>query len=196
MKPSGAVLPAGTMWRIAESGATTGTIMTNCYNQGENGQEGGIYTERRRGIEITQEILDKISHCIELGYSDVQTAELLGIHRTTLRNWKLTHDEIRRLYQSDGQDGDEERKKQVEEALLKRAIGYTQTEITRQVGKDGKLGVVKTVEKQVMPSTTAQIFWLKNRCGYEWDGGVVDDEENEGGVVVIPEARTENEGEF
>lgn len=104
----------------------------------------------------------------------MQTAELLGIHRTTLRNWKLTHDEIRRLYQSDGQDGDEERKKQVEEALLKRAIGYTQTEITRQVGKDGKLGVVKTVEKQVMPSTTAQIFWLKNRCGYEWDGGVVD----------------------
>lgn len=170
--------------------------MTNCYNQGENCQEGGIYTERRRGIEITQEILDKISHCIELGYSDVQTAELLGIHRTTLRNWKLTHDEIRRLYQSDGQDGDEERKKQVEEALLKRAIGYTQTEITRQVGKDGKLGVVKTVEKQVMPSTTAQIFWLKNRCGYEWDGGVVDDEENEGGVVVIPEVRTENEGEF
>ena len=100
----------------------------------------------------------------------MQTAELLGIHRTTLRNWKLTHDEIRRLYQSDGQDGDEERKKQVEEALLKRAIGYTQTEITRQVGKDGKLGVVKTVEKQVMPSTTAQIFWLKNRCGYEWGG--------------------------
>ena len=172
MKPSGAVLTAGTMWSIAESGATTGTIMTKCYNRGEkrSGRE-WIYTERRRGIEITQEILDKISHCIELGYSDVQTAELLGIHRTTLRNWKLTHDEIRRLYQSDGQDGDEERKKQVEEALLKRAIGYTQTEITRQVGKDGKLGVVKTVEKQVMPSTTAQIFWLKNRCGYEWDGG-------------------------
>lgn len=98
----------------------------------------------------------------------MQTAELLGIHRTTLRNWKLTHDEIRRLYQSDGQDGDEERKKQVEEALLKRAIGYTQTEITRQVGKDGKLGVVKTVEKQVMPSTTAQIFWLKNRRPDKW----------------------------
>ena len=121
---------------------------------------------------------------------------MLGIHRTTLRNWKLAHDEIRKLYQSDGQDGDEERKKQVEEALLKRAIGYTQTEVTRQVGKDGKLGIVKTVEKQVMPSTTAQIFWLRNRCGYEWDGGVADDEESEGGVVVIPEARTENEEEL
>ena len=35
MKPSGAVLTAGTMLSIAESGATTGTIMTNCYNQGK-----------------------------------------------------------------------------------------------------------------------------------------------------------------
>lgn len=49
MKPSGAVLPAGTMLSIAESGATTGTIMTNCYNQGENGQEGGEYTRKEEG---------------------------------------------------------------------------------------------------------------------------------------------------
>ena len=44
-----AVLPAGTMWSIAESGAMTGRIMTNCYNQGENGQEGGEYTRKEEG---------------------------------------------------------------------------------------------------------------------------------------------------
>ena len=49
MKPSGAVLPAGTMLSIAESGATTGTIMTNCYNQGETGQEGGEYIRKEEG---------------------------------------------------------------------------------------------------------------------------------------------------
>lgn len=49
MKPSGAVLPAGTMLSIAESGVTTGTIMTNCYNQGANGQEGGEYTRKEEG---------------------------------------------------------------------------------------------------------------------------------------------------
>lgn len=49
MKPSGAVLPAGTMLSIAESGATTGTIMTNCYNQGENGQEGGDIHGKKKG---------------------------------------------------------------------------------------------------------------------------------------------------
>lgn len=78
----------------------------------------------------------------------MQTAELLGIHRTTLRNWKLTHDEIRRLYQSDGQDGDEERKKQVEEALLKRAIGYTQTEITRQAERTGSWVLSKRLKSR------------------------------------------------
>ena len=49
MKPSGAVLPADTMWSIAESGATTCTIMTNCYNQGENGQEGGDIHGKKKG---------------------------------------------------------------------------------------------------------------------------------------------------
>ena len=49
MKPSGAVLPAGTMWSIAESGATTCTIMTNCYNQGENGQERGDIHGKKKG---------------------------------------------------------------------------------------------------------------------------------------------------
>lgn len=49
MKPRGAVLLAGTMLSIAESGVTTGTIMTNCYNQGENGQEGGEYTRKEEG---------------------------------------------------------------------------------------------------------------------------------------------------
>ena len=128
-----------------------------------------------------------------MGYSDAKTAEVLGIHRNTLRNWKKHNEVIKMLYEYNEADTEEEKKRQVEDALLKRAIGYTQTEVTRQVGKDGKLDVVKTVEKQIMPSTTAQIFWLKNRCGYEWDGGIVDDEENESGVVVMPEAREINE---
>lgn len=128
-----------------------------------------------------------------MGYSDAKTAEVLGIHRNTLRNWKKNNEVIKMLYEYNEAETEEEKKRQVEDALLKRAIGYTQTEVTRQVGKDGRLDVVKTVEKQIMPSTTAQIFWLKNRCGYEWDGGIVDDEENESGVVVMPEVREAEE---
>ena len=141
---------------------------------------------------ISESALDIIRHCIEMGYSERRTAEDLGIDRSTLRRWKQRNGRVKELYENTAEKTDEEKIRQVENALLKRAIGYTQTEITRQVGKAGKLDVVKTVEKQVMPSTTAQIFWLKNRCGYEWDG-TAEDEDGEGGVVVLPEADGEYE---
>ena len=39
-----------------------------------------------------------------------------------------------------------------------------------------ELTVTKVVEKEVVPDTTAQIFWLKNRKPEEWrDKRVVDD---------------------
>ena len=47
----------------------------------------------------------------------------------------------------------------------------------------------KDEKKEAIKRTTAQIFWLKNRCGYEWDGNVPQDgeEESEKGIVVLPE---------
>lgn len=154
-------------------------------NTAENGKEMIVTAEK---LEVTQDTIENIRLCIEGGYSERKTAETLGINRGTLRKWKQQYSEIKQLYEPE-EITEEEKIKQVEGALLKRAIGYTQTEITRQVGKDGKLGIVKTVEKQVMPSTTAQIFWLKNRCGYEWEGNLTQDgeEENERGIVVLPE---------
>ena len=71
---------------------------------------------------------------------------------------------------------------EVENALFKRALGYTYTEEKVEVSKENGRKAVKTVQivKHVMPDTTAQIFWLKNRMP-EWrdrpegaagDGGV------------------------
>ena len=59
-------------------------VLTNCYNQGENVQEGGDSARKEEeGIEITQEILDKISHCIEL---EVRRCADSGIARHTSHN--------------------------------------------------------------------------------------------------------------
>ena len=52
---------------------------------------------------------------------------------------------------------------QVENALLKRALGYQYDEITYEDGEK-----IKRVTKQVAPDTTAQIFWLKNRRPSKW----------------------------
>lgn len=59
----------------------------------------------------------------------------------------------------------------VENALLKRALGYTYTE-TRREGtansiKNGTAKITK-IEKTVPPDVAAIIFWLKNRKPEEW----------------------------
>ena len=51
--------------------------------------------------------------------------------------------------------------------MLKRALGYSYTETTRElVGT--KMVITKEVVKEVQPDTTAQIFWLKNRRPDIW----------------------------
>ena len=61
----------------------------------------------------------------------------------------------------------------VENALLKRALGYRYDEITREIamsadGEANGLAVTKVVTKEVQPDVTAQIFWLKNRKPDKW----------------------------
>lgn len=53
--------------------------------------------------------------------------------------------------------------RQVENALLKRALGYKYYEVTIEGGVE-----TKRVTKEVVPDTTAQIFWLKNRKPDVW----------------------------
>lgn len=72
----------------------------------------------------------------------------------------------------------------MENALLKRALGYSYTETKVENGPDGKK-VTKTV-KEVLPDTTAQIFWLKNRRGNKWkDKQDVEHSGQIGGVTII-----------
>ena len=103
------------------------------------------------------------------GLTDEQIAEKMGISRSTLSEWKNQFSDI-----SDAlKKGKEVVDKMVENALLKRALGYSYKETTRELFVDKatgieKLKVTKVVEKEVIPDTTAQIFWLKNRKPEEW----------------------------
>ena len=62
---------------------------------------------------------------------------------------------------------------EVENALLKRALGYEYDEVTREMtyapdGEPTGLAVTKVVTKRERPDVTAQIFWLKNRRPDLW----------------------------
>ena len=97
------------------------------------------------------------------GLTDEQLAKKMGIGTRTLYEWKEKHPQISQALKKGKEIVDIE----VENALLKRALGYEYTEEKVEISeKDGKK-VVQTV-KHVVPDTTAQIFWLKNRRPEKW----------------------------
>lgn len=101
------------------------------------------------------------------GLTDEQIAHNTGINVSTLYEWKKTYPEIAEALKK----GKEVVDILVENALLKRALGYRYDEITREMSEDGEeneLAVTKVVTKEVQPDVTAQIFWLKNRRPDKW----------------------------
>lgn len=103
------------------------------------------------------------------GLTDEQIAHNMGIAYSTLRVWKEKYSAISAALKK----GKEVIDIQVENALLKRALGYSYNEVTRERIIDKKTGensleITKTITKEVSPEVTAQIFWLKNRKPEEW----------------------------
>jgi hypothetical protein len=103
------------------------------------------------------------------GLTDEQIAHNMGIAYSTLRVWKEKYSAISAALKK----GKEVVDIQVENALLKRALGYSYNEVVRERVRDDdtgdyKLEITKTIKKEVVPDTTAQIFWLKNRKPIEW----------------------------
>ena len=108
---------------------------------------------------LTPEGLLKIEGWARDGLTDEQIAINIGIGYSTLQTWKSKYQDI----QDTLKRGKEVVDRQVENALLKRALGYTYEEITYEGGVE-----TKRVVKEVVPDTTAQIFWLKNRKREAW----------------------------
>jgi hypothetical protein len=112
---------------------------------------------------ITEEGLLKIEGWARDGLTDKQIAENMGVAERTFTDWKKKFSAISAVLKK----GKEVIDRQVENALLKRALGYEYVETTKELTDLG-LTVTKQVTKQVAPDTTAQIFWLKNRKPQEW----------------------------
>ena len=93
------------------------------------------------------------------GLSLEQIAKNIGIDESTIYKWKSSKVEIFEALKKGKEVADYE----VENAVFKRATGYTYEEKTYE---DGVLK--KTVIKEVPPDTTAQIYWLKHRQREKW----------------------------
>ena len=102
-------------------------------------------------------------------HTEAEICKYLSISLSTLNYWKHKHPEMLAALNS-GKEGVNEK---VENALLKRALGYKYEETT-VIGKPGKDGgkivpsEVKTTKKHEPPNVGAACFWLKNRERNKW----------------------------
>ena len=112
---------------------------------------------------LEPEGLLKIEGWARDGLTDEQIAHNMCISPSTLYEWKNAYSEFSESLKR----GKEVVDRQVENALLKRALGYEYEEVSEKY----ELGILterKVTKKQVVPDTTAQIFWLKNRKPSDW----------------------------
>ena len=113
--------------------------------------------------------LDLVEGWARDGLIDKQIAHNLNISEDTFYEYKKKYPEFVEALKKGKEVVDYE----VENALLKRALGYKYEEKTFETKYDYKKEkfvevMTKRVTKQVPPDTTAQIFWLKNRRPKQW----------------------------
>lgn len=97
------------------------------------------------------------------GLTDEQIAKNLGIAYSTFKEYKKKYS----AFSATLKKGKEVVDIQVENALLKRALGYEYEEVKEEY-ECGELAKTTRTKKQIAPDVTAQIFWLKNRRPDKW----------------------------
>lgn len=118
---------------------------------------------------LTEEGLTLLKGWARKGLTDEQIAKNMGVRRSTLSDWKNKYPDI-----SDAlKKGKEVVDIEVENALLRKALGFSYIEETRERRFNKTTGeyemmVVKSVKKHCPPDTIAAIFWLKNRKPMDW----------------------------
>ncbi len=137
----------------------------------------GIIAKGKFEYWLTDDGLLCIEGWAREGMTDAQIASKMGIVDRTLYDWINKFPPISQALKKGKAPVDIE----VENALLKRALGYTYVETTTDyemvetgTDKDGKpvfeqrVKAVKSVKKEMAPDVGAQAFWLKNRRPDRW----------------------------
>lgn len=115
-----------------------------------------------RPSQYKQEYAEQAKLLCEKGLTDIEIAEVFGVHVVTMYRWQAKYPELRNALKVGKAECDD----RVERSLYHRAIGYT-FKSEKVFQHQGKIVRTATVE-HVPPDSTAMIFWLKNRRKEEW----------------------------
>ena len=116
-------------------------------------------------IELNDELKKQILELAGKGYIDNEICQSIGIGRTKFYEWLNENTDFLNALKNQKRQIDF----QVEQKLLKRAMGFKIKEVIKEVDRNTKtLEVSRITTKEVLPDVTAQIFWLKNRRPQVW----------------------------
>ena len=107
--------------------------------------------------------LDKLAEWCREGATDKEIAKSLGVGLTTFYQWQKDYPEIREVISVSKPVVDF----QVENQLLKRALGYRYKE-TKQIRINSEIVREEVTEKECVPDVTAIKWWLRNRRPDKW----------------------------
>lgn len=118
---------------------------------------------------LTEDGLTLLKGWARDGLTDKEISENMKVAYSTFRVWRDKYPALSAVLKENKEIADYN----VENSLYKRANGYEYTETTKELRVNPETGkyeliVVKEITKQVIPDTTAQIFWLKNRQPGKW----------------------------
>lgn len=143
----------------------------------------------------TQEGLVLLRGWVREGLGEADIAERMGVSEAVLRTWKRRYTAIREAL-------DNSMDYRVEDALLKKALGYENVERKVEISAKGERKEVETV-KQVGPDMSAISMWLKKRRPDQWGDGNAGgakkennlslklEEEERGELDAIPELQSQ-----
>jgi len=115
--------------------------------------------------------------CSQGGFTDQKLALLFNVVKSTINAWKKDHPEFKAALKRGKDQFDTE---VVEKAFLKRCVGFSYNETTREpmitkvLNADGtqeevyKMAVTKRVRKFVTPDAKGCMDWLTNRAPDRW----------------------------
>lgn len=116
-----------------------------------------------RPSKFKPEFVAQATKLAALGATDREAAEFFEVEERTLHRWKHEHAGFCQALKV----GKEQSDARVEQALYRRALGYSHDAVKIQVNAAGEVTQVPFTEHHA-PDTTAAIFWLKNRRPDLW----------------------------
>lgn len=111
--------------------------------------------------------IPKIARWVSSGATNEEVARLLGIARSTFQSYLKKYPEFKAIVDGNKEIADEI----VADTVFTTACGFVQAIKKPIKVKRNEEEVIEYVDEEVYipPNTTAQIFWLKNRCPEQWN---------------------------